>query len=200
MEIKPIREADIEKVVLIHLSAFPGFFLTELGDEFLQLYYSAVRKHKDGLLFGYFEGESLLGFSAATIRSRGFHMSLVKANFFRFSVFGLRFLLGKFQTLLRLVKNLTKKTGKNIADEGEYAELVSIGIQSDQQGKGIGKLLIARLEEELLKKDVRSLSLTTDYLNNEKTIRFYHSIGFSILYDFIAYPNRKMYRLIKQLN
>ena len=35
---------------------------------------------------------------------------------------------------------------------------------------------------------------------NPRAVGFYESMGYTILYDFIAYPNRKMYRLIKTLN
>jgi hypothetical protein len=44
------------------------------------------------------------------------------------------------------------------------------------------------------------MSLTTDFYNNIKTIEFYKGLGYNIYYDFIAYPNRKMYRMIKDLN
>ena len=43
------------------------------------------------------------------------------------------------------------------------------------------------------------ISLTTDYYNNEKTIAFYKKMGYAVLYEFVTYPNRKMYRMIKNL-
>ena len=38
-----------------------------------------------------------------------------------------------------------------------------------------------------------------DVDDNDKTLCFYKVIGFDLLYEFISYPHRKMYRLIKQL-
>ena len=49
------------------------------------------------------------------------------------------------------------------------------------------------------KEGVDRVSLTTDYYNNESAVGFYHSMGYETLYEFVTYPNRKMYRLIKTL-
>ena len=46
---------------------------------------------------------------------------------------------------------------------------------------------------------VKRLSLTTDKINNESAIAFYRSCGYRILYEFSAYPNRIMLRMIKDL-
>ncbi|MFK1738770.1 GNAT family N-acetyltransferase [Bacteroides fragilis] len=92
------------------------------------------------------------------------------------------------------------KKGKHIVDRGEYAELLSIGVDSLNQGKGVGKVLLIKLENIIRSEGCSKLSLTTDFFENQKTIGFYESMGYTILYDFIAYPNRKMYRLIKTLN
>lgn len=46
---------------------------------------------------------------------------------------------------------------------------------------------------------VKRLSLTTDKVNNESAIAFYQRNGYKVLYEFTAYPNREMYRFIKDL-
>ena len=45
----------------------------------------------------------------------------------------------------------------------------------------------------------KRITLTTDYNNNERVVAFYKKSGYRIYYDFITYPNRKMYKLIKDL-
>ena len=84
-------------------------------------------------------------------------------------------------------------------DDENYGELFSIGVRSGQQGKGIGKALLKDTELLIQAKGVNRLSLTTDYYNNEATLGFYHSMGYKVLYDFVAYPDRKMLRMIKLL-
>jgi len=199
MEIRKILKEDLNEVVNVHKASFRGFFLTELGDHFLNVYYDCVRKDNRGTVMGFYDEGQLWGFCAATTISRGFNSHLVKANIFRFSLIGIRLLLTRIPSLVRLFKNFSK-TNSAIQDEGEYAELLSIGVSDKKQGQGIGKKLLVQLENEMKLKGCSELSLTTDYNNNEKAIQFYKGLGYNIYYDFIAYPNRKMYRMIKKLD
>jgi len=78
--------------------------------------------------------------------------------------------------------------------------LLSIGVSVKKQGQGIGKKLLVQFENEMRAEGCSALSLTTDYNENEKAIHFYKGLGYTVYYDFIAYPNRKMYRMIKRLD
>lgn len=199
MEVRKIPKEDLHEVVEVHKNSFEGFFLTELGDHFLEVYYDCVRKDKRGLLIGFYAEGALFGFCAATTLSKSFNTHLVKKNVLRFSLIGIRLLLTRVPSLVRLFRNLSK-TNSTVKDEGNYAELLSIGVSDKKQGQGIGKKLLIQLENEMKLKGCSDLSLTTDCHNNEKAIQFYKGLGYDIYYDFIAYPNRKMYRMIKKLN
>lgn len=199
MEIKTIGREDLRQVVEVHKDSFKGFFLTELGDHFLTVYYDCVRKDEKGILAGLYDESQLCGFFAATTLSNGFNKQLILKNFFRFSLIGLKLLLTRTPSLVRLFKNFTK-TSQQVQDEGEYAELLSIGVSVKKQGQGIGKKLLVQFENEMRAKGCSALSLTTDYNQNEKAIQFYKGLGYTVYYDFIAYPNRKMYRMIKRLD
>jgi len=197
MQIKEVSEKDLNKVVEVHKESFNGFFLTELGDNFLSLYYNSVRKNKNGILLGLYEEEALYGFAAATTLSKGFNKDLVKKNLIPFCFTAFQLLFTRIPALLRLTKNFSKTA--SIEDKGEYSELLSIGVSNEKQGKGIGKKLLVQLENELKLRGCSQLSLTTDYYKNEKAIGFYKSLGYEIYYDFVAYPNRRMYRMIKKI-
>ena len=199
MEIKKIGREELPAVVEVHKDSFKGFFLTELGDHFLTVYYDCVRKNEQGLLIGLYEENQLCGFFAATTLIKGFNKQLIKKNFLRFSLIGLRLLFTQMSSLVRLFKNFTK-TSQEVEDNGEYAELLSIGVPVNKQGQGIGKKLLIQFENEMRLKGCSSLSLTTDYNNNEKAIQFYKGLGYTVYYDFITYPNRKMYRMIKKID
>ena len=198
MEIRKIEKHEINQVVSIHKKAFNDFFLTQLGDDFLWHYYYSVSKNKNGILIGYYNDEKILGFSCATYLSRGFHKNLVKENLLRFGIIGIKLIFTKPGSLLRILKNFSK-SDKSINDDGNYAELLSIGVDPNIQGSGIGKQLHTELERQLILNGIKLLSLTTDFYKNDKTIGFYKSLGYEIMYEFTAYPNRKMYRLIKNL-
>lgn len=198
IEVRKISKEDIVTVVQIHQDAFDGFFLTELGSDFLKLYYESVVENVRGILLGCYKDSQLVGFCAATTLSQGFNKKLVLDNITSFFCMALSLLFSKPDALIRLLKNFTK-SNPSINDKGLYAELLSIGVLSNAQGLGIGKLLLFQLEKELSQKNCKKLSLTTDYYKNEKAIGFYKSLGYEILYDFVAYPKRKMYRLVKKL-
>ena len=58
IEVKKAQEKDIPDIVVIHIKAFPDFFLTTVGEGFLKLYYKSVMNSSDGvLLIGQSEGE-----------------------------------------------------------------------------------------------------------------------------------------------
>ena len=199
MEIRKIEREDLPKMVTVHKDSFKGFFLTELGDHFLSTYYDCVRKDDKGVLIGLFDESQLCGFFAATTLSKGFNKDIIKKNFLQFFLIGLRLLFTQIPSLVRLFKNFTK-TSKEVKDSGEYAELLSIGVSVNKQGRGLGKKLLTQFEDEMRLKGCSTLSLTTDYNDNEKAIHFYKDLGYSVYYDFIAYPNRRMFRMVKKID
>ena len=155
--------------------------------------------NQQAILLGFYEDDKLSGFCAATTISKGFNKNIIKNNFSQFFVEGFRLLFTKPFSLVRLIKNFSK-SNPNIEDKGEYAELVSIAVSLNNQSQGIGKKLLKQLEIELKQKGCSDISLTTDFNNNEKTIQFYKGLDYNIYYEFIAYPNRKMIRMIKKIN
>lgn len=198
MEIRDVQKNEIREVVEVHKVAFRDFFLTQLGDCFLTAYYECIRKNEKCILLGLYDNNKLCGFCAATSLSKDFNKQLVKKNCLRFLFIGLILLITKPFALIRIIRNFTK-TNSDYSDNGEYAELLSIGIHSNKQGFGGGRSLLIKLEEDLLERGCSNISLTTDYNNNEYSIQFYIGLGYSVFYEFIAYPNRKMYRMIKRL-
>jgi len=197
---KEIKKNELLQVVLIHKLAFKDFFLTTLGDRFLYLYYSCVLKSKKGVLLGIYDNNEIVGFCAIAYKSKGINSFLVKENFINFSGIALLLLFTKPLTLIRLFNNFSKKASFS-KDDGNYAEILSIATNPKFQGKGYGKALILATENILKSKNnIVCLSLTTDYYNNNKTINFYKKMGFYVLSDFVTYPKRKMYRLIKTLD
>ncbi|MBE9469351.1 MAG: GNAT family N-acetyltransferase [Bacteroidetes bacterium] len=197
---KKIKKEELKQVVSIHKLAFKDFFLTTLGSRFLYLYYYCVMNSKKGVLIGIYEDNEIVGFCATAYKSKGFNSSLVKKNFSKFSGIALLLLFTKPLSLIRLFENFSKKSSSS-KDDGNYAEVLSIATNPKVQGKGYGKTLILETENFLKRKnDIDCLSLTTDYYNNYKTIKFYEQMGFYVLSNFMAYPKRKMYRLIKTLD
>src|ERR1700681_348296 len=108
MEIRKILKEDLHEVVEVHKVSFKGFFLTELGDHFLKVYYDCVRKDDRGIVIGFYHERQLYGFCAATVLSKGFNTHLVKRNILRFSLIGIWLLFTRVPSLVRLLKNFSK--------------------------------------------------------------------------------------------
>ena len=196
MNIRKATYNDIKGIVDVHCSAFKGFFLTELGSSFLQLYYSSYFKEPTAILLVAEKEGEVVGFSSATSLSAGFNTRLVKKDFLRYALRGCVIALTKPKALVNLAKNWSHRD-PSVVDNGDYAELMSIAVLPNAQGAGVGKQLIQKTEEVVKSQSASRFSLTTDYYNNESTIAFYKRCGYEVMYEFTAYPNRRMYRMIK---
>ena len=199
IEIRKAKTSDVDSIVAIHNQAFPDFFLTTLGNRFLRLYYTCMCNCKDALTLCAIDEGTLVGFSSTALKSEGFNTKLIKHNSVIFVMEAIKLLFTKPTALVRLVKNFTKKSS-DMEDNGDYAELFSIGVSPLCQGKGVGSLLLSSNERMIREMGgVKRLSLTTDKNNNESAIAFYQRNGYKILYEFKTYPDREMYRFIKDL-
>ncbi len=198
--IEKANHQDINGIVTVHLDAFEDFFLSSLGERFLRLYYRSFIDSKQGIVLCAKVDNEVVGFSACSYVCQGFNKSLVKANLLKYIVESAALLFTKPLALIRLANNMTKESSEaRKCAGGGYAELYSIAVSPSCQGKGIGKALLSAIEDDVRKHN-NQVSLTTDYYNNEKTIGFYHTLGYDDLYEFTSYPKRKMWRMIKTLD
>lgn len=198
IEIKQATLENVDAIVKIHEQAFPDFFLTTLGSGFLRLYYSCMCKSKEALTLCAFEDGNVVGFSSTALISAGFNTRLIKNNKMKFMVEAVKLLFTIPTALIHLAKNMTK-SAEGVDDKGDYAELYSIGVVPSCQGKGVGGLLLSENERVIRSFGGLRLSLTTDKKHNESAVAFYQRHGYKVLYDFTAYPDREMYRFIKDL-
>ena len=190
---------DIKSIVRIHMDAFPSFFLTKLGDGFLKMYYTSFINSDDGVVFCAEKDGSIVGFSATSYISKGFNSKLIKSNLFKYGMEAVKLIFTQPKSIVRLIKNLKKESkDSSIIDDGQYAELYSIAVSPDCQGEGLGRYLLTVTEADVREHNAR-ISLTTDYYDNDNTIAFYRALGYQEFYDFVTYPNRRMWRLMKEL-
>lgn len=192
---RKMQESDINEVSLIHTKAFNNFFLTSLGISFLKTYYSACLKHQHTIAFCAEDKQgNLIGFATGSSWAKGYHKSIFLNNTFSFLASLAFSILKRPQILIRLVKNLEKNENRN--DTGEYAELLSIGVNPEYKGAGIGKELLTVFHGEVRKRGGGKVALTTDKYNNEAVLSFYKKAGYETFYEFKSYPQRVMYKLI----
>jgi len=191
--------SDSNQIAKIHLKSFPNFFLTTLGHSFLKTYYRSCAKSKEAISICAIDQDDkkLLGFAVGCFNSAGFNKRLIFSNLLEYSYRAIVLLFTKPIALIRLYKNLAKNNNRD--DKGKYAELLSIGVLPDQNGFGIGQYLLVKFENQVKKKGVNTITLTTDADSNDSVLRFYKKSGYTVYYDFETFPNRQMLKLIKEL-
>ena len=198
-KIRKATKQDIDGIVKIHQEAFKDFFLTNLGVQFLRLYYGTFVNCNDGVVYCAVKGDTIVGFSATSYVSHGFNSKLIKQNLFKYGFEALILLFKQPKAVLRLMRNLDKESkDSSIKDGGLYAERYSIAVSPECQGEGIGRILLTVTETDVKEHNAK-ISLTTDYYDNDKTIAFYRALGYKEFYDFTTYPDRRMWRMIKEL-
>lgn len=192
MQVRKAEKKDIDAIVTIHMARFSSFFLTTLGAPFLRVFYTAFLKNPAVLLV--LEDKGIVkGFAAGSRNNRAFYKKLIISNLLQFAHVGINIFFTNNAALKRIISNIAKTQDNNLI----FAELLSIATLKNKES--YGKTLLAAFEREIAKDNIDrlSISLTTDYDNNEKAILFYKNNGYEVSEVFEGYQKRKMYRFIK---
>ncbi len=181
----------------VHSESFPKFFLTTLGQPFLSVFYSSLLSEENTICWGIKENKNLIGFFVATKNSDGLYKKIFIHNFFRFLIPLLTAFLKNINLFFRLIKSFNSTKEHKVPIDYK-ASLLSICILPTSSGKGLGKLLINKLENELIQRNITKYYLTTDADSNESTNIFYQKNQFSLYLNFWQ-GNRKMNLYLKNI-
>lgn len=176
--IREARGLDIEQIVSIHVRTFEGFFLTFLGERFLRLYYKGVINYNDAIKLVYLENNEVKGFIVGIMNPSGFYSTLLKRDWLKFGIASIPAVFKKPKSFFRLLRALTKPSTS--PNEPNIAELSSLAVMPNIQGKGIGKELVKAFIAEVKNRGGKSIYLTTDADNNDAINNFYQKMGFKI--------------------
>ena len=179
VEIFEILEYHINQIVEIHIKAFPGFFLSELGNEVLRVFYKSLLQDKTTIFYGVKNEGGLVGFFVASVESKGLYTRLFLKNISRF-ILPLLFSFSKNLSLLKRMMTSASSSSKLEVSTIYPASLLSICVSPAHAGKGIGKILLSTLEKELQLRKRHGYYLTTDAKNNNATNQFYLNSGFKL--------------------
>lgn len=181
------------QVAELHFKSFKGFFLTSLGKPFLKVFYKSIIEHPEGIAVGIFDKNKLVAFAIGTKRKSGFYAKILEKRMLAMGWAALPQLALKPSQILKLFNSL-KSTSK--LDEGESASLLSICVSPDEEGKGLGKMVLKAFEEIAFVTSP-TISLTTDFVNNDYVNTFYQNNSYE-LYDIFLQAERKMNLYLKK--
>ncbi|MBE5943873.1 MAG: GNAT family N-acetyltransferase [Lachnospiraceae bacterium] len=193
------EKALIEEIVCIHMQAFEGFFLTELGKGFLKtLYKGYMDDEKSGILVAKEKGK-LLGFVAYSKDYSAFFKGLIKRKIIQFGFYSMLAFIKHPSFLKRLIGAFGKSD--EVAREEKYVELSSIAVKKEIESKGVGSKMINKLKEITDFTEYKYISLETDAENNDKVNGFYKKNGFELTREYGTKYGRKMneYRYAKNM-
>lgn len=184
---RTMTSQDLTGVIQVHKAAFPGFFMTQMGDEFLRFYYQFVLDYP---------GQVALVETDDQNRIRGFVVGFFKpADFYQqFSAQKPRLMGIMIKAMLRnpmlvprVVTNVLRVSQK--MEPAGDVELSSIGV--NQGGKGVGKSLLKAFLETAYGRGGQKVYLTTDAINNDGVNAFYQKNQFELVSSYLS-GQRKM--------
>jgi ribosomal protein S18 acetylase RimI-like enzyme len=193
--IRVATQADLPQVVVVHQAAFKGFLMTELGPRFLRGYYQQVLAYPHHLfLVWQSAGEAPIeGFVAGFLHPHAFYQQL-RARKWSLALGAATHLICHPHRWGRVLASLRRaQTLAQPCDTGKLtAELASLAVLPQSQGKGIGKVLTLAFLQAAQDKGAQRVYLTTDALNNDAVNAFYQRLGFRVARQFWHTPQRLM--------
>lgn len=184
---RPMARADVARVVEVHLSAFPGFFLSFLGPRFLRLFYAEAVALGEITLVAEVERE-VVGFVMGSVSPGAFFKALLRRRALLFAWHALPAVVRNPKTAFRIARALAKPG--DARKPAGTATLMSLGVAQATQGSGSGKALVQAFLREAALRGCKVVDLTTDKVGNDRTNAFYRRLGFQIAREIVTPEKR----------
>ena len=190
------RFTDAKAIAILHKQGIPTGFLSKQSPAFLEALYRYLIAHE--IVYVAKNKEKVIGFIAVSVNTSGLYKRFLKSNilllvkFALQNIFSVAVIKKAYETLRAPKKTRIKEM------QEELPELLSIVVDSDYAGKGIGKELLTCAEKELvsLQKDKYKVLVGANLEANQ----FYVKNGFEIVKELELHEGVKSYIYVKNLN
>jgi GNAT superfamily N-acetyltransferase len=189
-DLRKMNLGDLVSVVNVHLASFTGFFLSSMGDRFLQEYYKSVLVDETHIAYVFPNTGDVSGFVVGTAQPAGFYKRVLKSNWVNFLLSSIPVVMKDPFVALRLMRRIEMVQGTPFKDD--YALLMSIAVEPNEQGKGIGAQLVAAFLQDAEERGCLGAILTTDAQENDLVNYFYLRRGFHLSRIFVTSGGREM--------
>ncbi len=173
IEYRLATEKDEKKIAELHHDYINKGFLSELGINFLELLYKAMIKSNEIVCIVAEKENEIIGFVSGAIDLKKFYKEFLKENFLKATfkifpkVFNPKILLKIYETIFYPIK---------INQTIPHAELLSIVVKKEYQGKNIGEELFKYLKKEFKKRGVSEFKVIVGE-NLPKAVKFYEKMN-----------------------
>jgi N-acetylglutamate synthase-like GNAT family acetyltransferase len=190
MVIRRAEKRDYISIAQLHRDGIKKGFLSSLGVQFLTRLYEAINNEQGACVLVADEDGAVTGFISGVVDIRGLYKRILSGNWFHFVIP----LLGHLVSV-SIIKNVVEtlfyglNTKKNKSHPtGCDAELLSVAVNSNYRGQGVGKNLVDGLEVFLKRKYVKEYTVVTFSLD-ERSNGFYCACNFSFAGTFSHHGN-----------
>lgn len=190
-DIRTITAQDVKDAAALHSRAFPEYFLTHMGQRFLECLYREFTERPGYGVVALHRG-NVIGFVTGMSNSGLFYSRFYQRNFITLaSVISERFMRDRIarKEILKRVRHVRNALfsllllgprqvteGINIRSSPTLGYLLSIGVDDKFKGSGVAKQLVQQYCEELRRDGFDSVLLSV-LPNNSPAIRFYEKTG-----------------------
>lgn len=190
IELQDASPKYIRRIAMLHMRAFPDFFLTQLGRSFLQtLYLGYIEDDKSGIIVAE-NNNRLAGFIAYSYDYSSFYKGLIKKHIIKFAScsFGAAI---RHPSYVRRLMGAFKKS-KEVVKPEKYVELASICVNPRINNKGVGSALIDYFKSKVDFDRYEFINLETDAEGNDSVNTFYIKNGFTLTRTYTTREGRRM--------
>jgi ribosomal protein S18 acetylase RimI-like enzyme len=205
----PCRKDWLPSVALLHQQGITTGFLSRLGTPFLAALYGAIASSQWSRVFVALSEQQPVGFVACSVDTGRMYRGIFLRKGLRLGALLLPHmarpsaLWNMVQTVLYPVFHRTPEPAGSDAsahtstNEPVRAELLSIAVDRNRQGVGVGKLLVAEMEQYFSERGVTQCKVVT-LAKDETSNGFYRAAGFEFVGTFVHHGN-EMCEYIKQI-
>lgn len=176
--IRVCNTKEIQEIIALHQQVLGHTLNAQLGSEWLvYLYEQTLKASRNGFIYVFIEQGNILGFISGCINHAELNKQIMDnlrlSQKFKIICFFLRhpFKLLKFFQNIKFSSYLEKKY------PAPYSTILTLGVDPNQQKKGIGRELITAVLQHLQAENIKDVYVDTER-NNFRAQNFYLKVGF----------------------
>lgn len=191
--VRTFTKEDIDGIVKIHKICFPDYFLTNLGDEFIKMYYNEYCNSQYAVSKVVIDDKgNILGFICGSLNYREQISKFYKENFIKLTtIFIKKFFTNKivfrnaksrinhiFISIKSLFRNNKNKT-KDVKEDILNPRFQSLAVLHEYRGKDVAKLLMENLFNDMKNRNVQRVGSAV-LKDNQAALKFCKKIGWYV--------------------
>lgn len=197
-DLSALTAPDVIELARLHRRAFPGFFLSALGEPFLVQFYRGFLDDQSAVtVVARSSSGRLLGAVVGTTEPAGYFRRLLRRRWVGFAMAGGRAIVVRPSAAPRLCRAVMYRGDSPANQSG--ALLSSICVDPSLQAQGVGNQLIEAWTSRARELGASMAFLTTDAVDNDGPNRFYQEQGWMLTDTYRTREGRPMNRYCTSL-